>query len=206
MRTKAHKICSQILTICLLVSALPLAAYAETEITGCDRLAANPPDPDRVVEGVPRDQVDIPAAIAACRIAIERYPDVARFSYQLGRALFYDVQIAAALKAFERAIAQDYRQAKFLTGLIMSRGYTDVPGDICRIEALWRGAAHQDHGNAQVSYVDFALQGRFALCEGRASKAEMQRFLDRAAPQLGYVGGLLISNLSDGLEGWDLED
>lgn len=211
MRSKAHNICSQILTICLLVSAVSFAAHASTtqaerEVTGCDRLAANPPDPDRVIEGVPRDQVDIPAAIAACRIAVERYPDVARFSYQLGRVLFYDVQIAAAFEAFDRAIEQDYRQAKFLTGLIMSRGYTDVPDDICRIEALWRGAARQDHGNAQVSYVDFALQGRFAQCDERASKSEMQGFLDGAGRQLGYVGGLLIANLSHGLEDWDLED
>lgn len=189
-----------------MVFALPFTARAEVEVTGCDRLAANPPDPDRVVEGIPREQVDIPAAIAACRIAIERYPDEPRFSYQLGRVLFYDVQIAPALEAFERAIEQDYRQAKFLTGLIMSRGYTDVPDDICRVEELWRGAARQDHGNAQVSYVDFALQGRFAECENRASKAEMEEFLDGAAPQLGYVGGLLIGNLSDGLEDWDLED
>lgn len=197
------------MTICLL-SAAPFLAAAETgvevEVTGCDRLAANPPDPDRVTEGVPRSEVDVLAAIAACRIAVERHPDVARFSYQLGRVLFYDVQIAAALEAFERAIAQDYRQAKFLTGLIMSRGYTDVPDDICRIEALWRGAAHQNHGNAQVSYVNFALQGRFASCADQASAAEMGAFLDGAEGQLGYTGSLLVANLRHGLEDWDSND
>lgn len=194
------------LLICLLVFGFGLAARAEVEITGCDRLAANPPDPDRVTEGVPRDQVDIPAAIAACRIAAAAQPDVARLSYQLGRVLFYDGQTELALKSFGRAIEQDYRQAKFLTGLIMTRGYNGVPNDGCRVEALWRAAARQNHANAQVSYVDFALRGQFDACETHASATELGAFLDGAEPQLGYVGSLLIANLRHGLEGWDLED
>ncbi len=170
-------------------------APAAPAITGCDRLAANPPDPDRVTAGVPRSEVDIPAAIAACRLAVDTEPDVARFSYQLGRVLFYDQQVDPALDAFGRAIEQDYRQAKFLVGLIMTRGYAGVPDDICRVEELWRSAARQDHANAQVSYVDLALQGRFDACPEAASQDEMNKFLDAAVDQLDYVGGLLIANL-----------
>ena len=170
-------------------------AQAAPAVTGCDRLAANPPDPDRVTVGVPRSEVDIPAAIAACRLAIEAQPRVARFSYQLGRVLFYDQQVDSALEAFGRAIDQDYRQAKFLVGLIMTRGYDGVPNDICRVEQLWRAAAHQNHSNAQVSYVDFALQGRFDRCPERATAGQMEMFLNSAADQLGYIGGLLIANL-----------
>lgn len=200
MRSKAHKICSAFLTICLIAAGLVPPVAAEVQVTGCDRLAANPPDPDRVTDGVSREHVDIPAAIAACRIAVGAHPDVARFSYQLGRVLFYDGQTALALESFGRAIEQDYRQAKFLTGLIMARGYDGVPNDVCRIEALWRAAARQNHSNAQVSYVDFALQGRFDRCDGRASNVELGSFLDMAEPQLGYVGSLLIANLRHDLE------
>jgi tetratricopeptide (TPR) repeat protein len=174
-------------------------ALAADQITGCDRLAANPPDPDRVSEGVPRGDVDIPAAIAACRIAIEAAPAEARFSYQLARVLFYDGQTATALESFNRAIEQDYRQAKFLVGLIMTRGYDGVPDDVCRVEALWRASARQNHANAQVSYVQLALQGRFNGCDARASNEEMADFLTRAEAQLGYIGGLLVATPRDDL-------
>lgn len=57
----------------------------------------------------------------------------------------------------------------------------------------------RDHANAQVSYVDSALSGRFDTCESRASDVEMADFLDGTSPQLDYVGGLLIANLKAGL-------
>ena len=175
-------------------------AAAEGSVTDCDRLAANPPDPDRVTAGVERADVDIPAAIAACRSAVRANPNTARFSYQLGRVLFYDGQTDQALASFERAVEQDYRQAKFLLGLIMTRGYDGVPDDICRVERLWRSSARQDHYNAQVSYVDSASQGCFDTCDGKTSSDEMGRFLDHAASHMDYVGGLLIANLRRGLE------
>ena len=74
------------------------------DIHACDRMAANPPDPDRVTTGVERADVDIPAAIAACRSAVETDPDTARYSYQLGRVLFYDGQTEQAVASFNRAI------------------------------------------------------------------------------------------------------
>ena len=172
---------------------------AAVEVTACDRLAANPPDPDRVTTGVERIDVDLPAAIAACERARVSYPEEARFSYQLGRVYFYDGQTGKALESFNRAIDLNYRQAKFLLGLIMTRGYGGVPDDVCRVERLWRGAAEQNHANAQVSYVDFALKGRFDDCGQQSSEDEMARFLDGAAPQVDYMGGLLIANLKAGL-------
>ena len=175
-------------------------AQAEVGVTGCDRLAANPPDPDRISDGIPRENVDIPEAIAACRLAVENHPEVARLSYQLGRVLFYDGQTALALESFDRAIELNYRQAKFLVGLIMTRGYAGVPDDICRVEQLWRSSAQQNHSNAQVSYVQYALNGRFDACPERVSRQGLSVFLDGASSQLGYVGGLLIANLRRDLE------
>lgn len=191
-----HRVCSLFFAGLVCVTA----AQAEPQITGCDRLAANPPDPDRVTTGVPRPDVDIPTAIVSCRLAQAAQPDVARFSYQLGRVLFYDGQTKLALESFNRAIGQNYRQAKFLLGLIMTRGYDGVPNDICRVEELWRSAAQQNHSNAQVSYVAFALDERFDTCATQASASEMNTFLDGAEAQLGYVGSLLIANLRKDLE------
>ncbi len=95
-----------LIIIALVVGSADLAA---AEIHDCDRLAANPPDPDRVTTGVERKDVDIAASIMACQEAVAAAPDEARFSYQLGRVLFYDGQTQASLKAFRRAIELNYR-------------------------------------------------------------------------------------------------
>ena len=95
--------------ISLLALTLFLTAAASAEVTECDRLTANPPDPDRVAEGVPRSQIDLPTAIAACKTALAAEPDVARFAYQLGRVYFYDGDVPQALNYMGRAADQGSR-------------------------------------------------------------------------------------------------
>ena len=146
------RLASLIIILALLATSGSQAdSQTQVGLTDCDRLAANPPDPDRVTAGVPRDQVNIPGAITACLKARDSSPDEVRFSYQLGRVYFYDGQTEKALESFNRSIDLDYSQAKFLVGLIMTRGYEGVPDDRCHVERLWQTPARQNHANAQVS-------------------------------------------------------
>jgi tetratricopeptide (TPR) repeat protein len=73
-------------------------------VTDCDRLAADPIDPERPrsVPGVTKP-INVAAALQACREAVIKYPDVGRFSLSLGRALFWAEDYPASLKQFERA-------------------------------------------------------------------------------------------------------
>ena len=68
----------------------PLPGAAEAPVTECDRLAADPEDPQRPagVEGAwwPGGG-DYLAAIAACEEAVARYPDEPRFRYQRARVI-----------------------------------------------------------------------------------------------------------------------
>ena len=59
-------------------------------VAECDRLAASELDLGRPQEvpGVPLDQIDAPAAIAACQKAVADNPRVPRYLYNLGRALY----------------------------------------------------------------------------------------------------------------------
>jgi tetratricopeptide (TPR) repeat protein len=164
-------------------------------VTDCDLLAANPPDPDRIVAGVPRAAVDLPRAIAACRAAVAQYPDEGRLAYQLGRCLFYAGDTPAALDSFRRAAALGYRQAHFILGLIALRRYPGVPFDPAAIEQHWRAAARADHLNAQVSYAREWLKGAFADLAQRAPADEVKNFLERARPRVDYLGGLLVDDL-----------
>lgn len=59
----------------------------EKTVTECDQLAGGPFDPDRVTEGVRREQIDADKAIPACEEAVAVHPAVRRFHYQLARAL-----------------------------------------------------------------------------------------------------------------------
>lgn len=172
-----------------------MTAPLTVPITDCDRLAANPPDPDRVVEGVPQDDVDLPRATEACRAAIAAYPGAARLTYQLGRCLFYAGRHQDGLATFEQAAGEGYRQAHFIIGLILSRRYEGLTYDAARIEKHWRAASRMDHFNAQVSYVHAALKGEFASCEV-VSDAEMLTFLEKAKPKTSYVAGLLIDDMA----------
>jgi TPR repeat protein len=171
-----------------------------TFITDCDRLAANPPDPDRIVPGVPREQVDLPRAIDACRAAVAAHPDTARLSYQLGRCLFYAGQTTEALASFRQAASLGYRQAHFILGLIMMRRTEGVSFDLDQVESHWRAAARLDHANAQVSYVRETLKGTFDDIAGRSEREELKRFLERARPKVDYLGGLLINDLLAALD------
>jgi hypothetical protein len=178
-----------------LLLALGAAARAAPVLDSCDRMAANPPDPDRVTVGVERKDIDLPAAIAACRAAVAAHPEVPRFSYQLGRVLFYDHQTPAALEAFGRAAAAGYRQASFMVGLLMTRHYAGVPQDDCRVAELWAAAARQGHVNAAVSFVRDSLHGRLVASAPQATRAEMRAFLVQAELQVDYLSRLLVYDL-----------
>lgn len=169
------------------------------EITDCDRLAANPPDPDRVVEGIARNDVDLPRAIAACRAAVAARPDVGRFAYQLGRVLFYDGHIAEALASFRQAAQLGYRQAHFIIGYISVRQSRGVPFDPAIIEYHWRLSARADHFNAQIGYVHEYVRGTFMGLSDVCGRAEMLEFLDKAKPYMQFAGEMLIDNLKTAL-------
>ena len=164
-------------------------------VTDCDLLAANPPDPDRIVEGVPQENVDLPRAIEACRAAQVAYPGVARLTYQLARCIFYTGKHQEGLKMFEQAAVEGYRQAHFIIGLVLSRRYEGLTYDAAKIERHWRAAARMDHFNAQISYVHAALRGTFDGCDV-VDDAEMLSFLAKAKPKVSYVAGLLADDLT----------
>jgi uncharacterized protein len=104
-----------------LVSFGPLAART-AELDPCDRRAANPDDPQRVVSGAPFFQMDGPAAVEACRTAAERYPDIARFRYQLALALARTKQFAEAAIAILPAANAGYAAAEADLGYLLREG------------------------------------------------------------------------------------
>ncbi len=153
-----------------------------------------------MVRGVPRSEVNLPLAIQACRAAIAKAPDVARFSYQLGRCLFYAGQIDEAMATFKQAAEQGYRQAHFIIAYIRYKQSSGVPFDIKEIEYHWRQSARMDHFNAQVGYVALAARGAFDGLPDVADKAEQKLFAEKARPHVTFAGDLLIENILNALK------
>jgi uncharacterized protein len=134
----------------------------------CDRLAANPRDPDRKAEGVPYSQLT-PEATRQCRRAIAQYGLHPRFEVQLARALAREAVLEerrlgqknpdiqqkfdeAIIAMARRAEQRDARAAAFLAS-----SYYDGNGvetDHSRASAYARIAAEAGHpvGMAMLGY------------------------------------------------------
>lgn len=96
------------------VGATEMPKYDPTKysqkVTGCDLLAGHPNDPHKVVVGLEKRDMDLPAAIAACKVAVERDPTNPRLNYQLGRALGYSGLGSQAGSYRQAALATGYPQ------------------------------------------------------------------------------------------------
>lgn len=184
------------MTAAILGLLVASAAGRAADIHECDVQAAHPSDPGRVSPGRGSGEVVTHRAIPACRQAIDDYPDVARFYYQLGRALVYwadanNGDTAEGVDHIQRAADMGYAQALFVLGLMHRRA-----GDICASEPVTRKAADQGLKSARITYVDAVLAGDYGACGVSATLEEMSAYLEGAASQVsGYYENMLLANL-----------
>jgi TPR repeat protein len=120
----------------------PVDPLRRVPVTECDRLAANPLDPQRLtgVEGVALEHIDIVPALAACNDAVSKYPDVARFMYQSGRVAHAQQDYAAARRWFEKAAAAGEAGGMTDLGFLYANGH-GVPQDYAVARSWYEKAA-----------------------------------------------------------------
>lgn len=147
----------------------------------CDRLAAHPSDAQRVANAVPYDvlKTQLPEAISACRRAVDENPDVARFEFQLGRALDADGQLDEAFKWFRATAERDYTAAMFYLALAFDEG-NGTSKDQGRANFWYRKAA--DRGDISAMW-NLAINLNDAL-GGPHDPAGAAKYLVKA-----YLGG-----------------
>jgi hypothetical protein len=99
--------------------------------TECDRLAASPADEQRPrgLAGVRSGQIEIVPALAACGAAMRDFPDVTRFTFQMGRIAYQQKDFGRARELFEKAASRGSLASATNLGVIYSQG-NGVPKDL----------------------------------------------------------------------------
>ncbi len=166
-----------------LALALVLAPAAHAGVTECDRMASHPSDPDKVLPGVHRPEIDLPRAEAACRAAVADDPRSARALYHLGRVLFYEKKTDEALQVLERSAGLGYRQSIFVLGFVLYEG-TQAPRNDCRAAGLWQRSVGLDHPWTGAYLVEAYLDGRFASCGLKLGDADIERYYRLASTHI----------------------
>jgi len=143
-----------------LAAALPSAARAQSaDLVLCDRLAAEPADPDKPadVRGVGEiARADIATAIKFCRIASA---GSRRALYELGRAYAANQQLPEAIGAYRKAADKGSTAAMVELGVLYGTG-TGVAKDEAQARKLFERAANggNPRGISNLAAMDGAPQ------------------------------------------------
>jgi uncharacterized protein len=130
---------------CVAFGALPVRALAQSaDLVLCDRVAADPTDPDKPadIKGVPEiAAADVSVAIKFCRTASA---GSRRAMYQLGRAYAANRQTADAVAAYRKAADKGSSAAMVELGVMLATGAGGTKDDAQARKLLERAA---DAGN-----------------------------------------------------------
>jgi TPR repeat protein len=133
-----------LLGLCLLALAAPsfqFSAHAQSaDLVLCDRVAADPTDPDKPanVKGVAAiDASDVATAIRFCKLASAQSR---RALYELGRAYAANRQLPEALSAYRKAADKGSTSAMVELGVMFGTG-TGVAKDEAQARKLFERAA-----------------------------------------------------------------
>lgn len=170
-------------------TSLTIVQAVRPTVDACDRLATQPFDLQAVTEGLLANEIDAEAAAAACDAAIARYPDVARFVFQRGRAAFAQGDLAAARSYFSKANDMGHVRAGQVLGRMYYLGAgTEVNRE--RAVDLYRKAAEKGDAYALHSLALSELRGEGTPVNEKEGLAKLQRAVEAGHTfsynQLGY--------------------
>jgi TPR repeat protein len=121
----------------------PMTVRADIKPHACDLEAGARFDTQGVVAGNYSTEIVAEKAVAACRQAVEAFPDVARFRYQLGRALDAAGEQEEAAERFREAADAGHIAALYELGRHYERG-DGVAKDVAEALRLYKDAAGQN--------------------------------------------------------------
>jgi len=191
--------------LCLAMSAMALTMSAfmqppvraqSADLVLCDRLAADPADPDKPAGVTGVDHVassDVATAIRFCRIASG---SARRAAYQLGRAYAAGQQLPAAVAAFRKAADKGSTAAMIELGVMYAAG-TGVAKDEGEARKYFERAAAA--GNARGASNLVALSGNAADTSDPAqARALLAKAADANSAEAQFQLGLMMAQGAGG--------
>lgn len=185
------------LCVILLTFATSVAAHAQSaDLVLCDRLAADPSDPDKPadVKGVTEvASADIPTAIRFCRTAAA---SSRRAMFELGRAYAAKGEMAEAIASWRKAADKGSTSAMVELGVLYGTG-SGVARDEAQARKLFEKAAQAGNPRGVTNLA--ALGGTGSSTP--ADPARARELLGKAAEtnaEAQYQLGLMLSNGTGG--------
>jgi uncharacterized protein len=176
--------------LALTIVAVRSAAHAQSaDLVLCDRLAADPADPDKPtdVKGT-RDiaQSDVATAIKFCRVASAASR---RALYQLGRAYAANQQLPEAISAWRKAADKGSTSAMVELGVLLATG-SGVPKDQAQARKLFERAAEAGNPRGAVNLTALS-DGNGAPSDPARTRALLSRGAETNSPEAQYQLGLM---------------
>jgi TPR repeat protein len=183
-----------VMFVALGVALDPSIRAQPADLALCDRVAADPSDPDKPANVAGVRQIaasDIPTAIQYCRSAAAKSR---RAMYQLGRAYAANRQYPDAVGAYRKAIDKGSTTAMVELGVMFGTG-TGVPQDTAQARALFERAADAGHPRGVTNLA--ALTGGTPADPARA-RGMLVKAAESGSAEAQYQLGLMAA---DGLGG-----
>ncbi len=183
--------------LALTIPSLDSSAHAQSaDLVLCDRLAADPADPDKPtdVKGTSDiAQSDIATAIKFCRIASAASR---RALYQLGRAYAADRQLPEAVGAYRKAADKGSTSAMVELGVLLATG-SGVAKDPAAARKLFERAAAAGDPRGALNLAALSYEGG-APSDPVEARALLSRAAETNSAEAQYQLGLMIA---DGIGG-----
>ncbi|MEZ2333389.1 caspase family protein [Mesorhizobium sp. RCC_202] len=138
-------------------------------IDPCDQAAGEPLDLQGVVPGRLPSEIDA-GAVESCEAAVKSYPDIARFRYELGRALLASGKVDEARQAIQQAADKGHVRAVYQLGYIAASGIGAAP-DLVKANGFYAQASDKGDPYAMTAW------GR-ALFDGVGAQRDTGKGLD----------------------------
>jgi TPR repeat protein len=196
-RSRVASIACDIGLLVLAIACAHSSARAQSaDLVLCDRLAADPADPDKPkdVKGTAEIAAsDIATAIKFCRTASA---SSRRAMYQLGRAYAANKQIADAVSAYRKAADKGSTSAMVELGVMLGTG-AGVPKDEAQARKLFERAAEGGNPRGVTNLAAISNAGG-APSDPAKSRAMLMRAAEKNSAEAQYQLGIM---LADGIGG-----
>ena len=196
-RSRVASIACNMSLLVLAVACTQSSAHAQSaDLVLCDRVAADPADPDKPkdVKGVTEiAPSDIATAIKFCRTAST---SSRRAMYQLGRAYAANKQTADAVGAYRKAVDKGSSSAMVELGVMFGTG-AGVPKDEAQARKLFERAAEAGNPRGITNLAAISTAGG-APADPVKSRAMLMRAAEKNSAEAQYQLGLMFA---DGIGG-----